>query len=249
MREKDFRRAARGALRGHWNAAVGTTLLAALLGGSSLSILGVLGNRVLQTVVKRWGQPLPPSLTASLYAIGLLSIIGLIFGGATALGLCRFNLHLVRGETARYNDLFSYYHQYFWKGFGLQFLGGLLCTLWALVLLVPGIIAGCGYAMAPYLMADNPEMGITEALRTSRQMMMGHKADYFTMNLSFFGWMLLAAFSYGIGYLWVDPYMLSAGAVFYQVLRTPPEEPMPEECGEAEIEKWLSEESEGPEKP
>ena len=40
----------------------------------------------------------------------------------------------------------------------------LLTFLWSLLFIVPGIIASYRYALAPYLMAENPDMDVMEAI-------------------------------------------------------------------------------------
>lgn len=42
------------------------------------------------------------------------------------------------------------------KALGLRLMTGLLIFLWTLLLIIPGIIAAYRYALAPYLMAENP---------------------------------------------------------------------------------------------
>ena len=45
--------------------------------------------------------------------------------------------------------------------------------------------------------------------------MQGHKFRYFRLELSFIGWAILAAFTCGIGYLFLVPYQNAAYAIFY----------------------------------
>jgi len=46
-------------------------------------------------------------------------------------------------------------------------------------------------------------------------MMKGYKGKLFVLNLSFFGWALLCSLTFGIGYLWLVPYMRSTETAFY----------------------------------
>lgn len=52
----------------------------------------------------------------------------------------------------------------------------------------------------------------------SQKLMDGNKWKLFMLQLSFFGWALLCGFTFGIGYLWLNPYMQTATAVFYDEL-------------------------------
>jgi uncharacterized membrane protein len=92
---------------------------------------------------------------------------------------------------------------------------GLLIILWSLLLVIPGIIAAYRYAMASYIMAQNPEIGALDAIERSKAMMNGNKLRLFCLQLSFIGWMLLSALTLGIGYIFLRPYMQAAYAAFY----------------------------------
>ena len=45
--------------------------------------------------------------------------------------------------------------------------------------------------MYPYILADDPDADIVDALRTSKKMTNGYKVDLFALSLTFFGWYLL----------------------------------------------------------
>lgn len=95
----------------------------------------------------------------------------------------------------------------------------ILVILWTFLLIIPGIIKSFAYAMLPYILHDNPELSVREALRKSEEMMKGHKFDLFYLMLSFLGWAVLALFTLGIGYLWLCPYMYCAMAAFYDDIK------------------------------
>ena len=50
-------------------------------------------------------------------------------------------------------------------------------------------------------------------------MMHGHKADLFILSLSFFGWLLLGAFTFGLAYIWVGPYIQATLVNFYNDIK------------------------------
>ena len=106
----------------------------------------------------------------------------------------------------------------------LGFLRTLFITLWSLLFYFPGIIAAYRYRMSLYLLLDHPEMGVMECLRTSKQMMKGHKWECFVLDLSFIGWWLLAAIPY-VGYavsIWVTPYINTTYVLYYMALAGKP---------------------------
>lgn len=49
------------------------------------------------------------------------------------------------------------------------------------------------YALATLALADRPELGAMGAIQYSKNLMRGHKARYFLLLLSFFGWSLLCS--------------------------------------------------------
>lgn len=106
----------------------------------------------------------------------------------------------------------------YWKNLVGMFLVGLFTFLWMLLFIVPGIIKAYAYAMTPYILVDNPELGPREARLKSIEMMRGHKGKLFGLELSFIGWFLLCILSLGIGFIWLAPYYQTTHAAFYHDL-------------------------------
>ena len=74
--------------------------------------------------------------------------------------------------------------------------------------------------MAPYILADNPEMDGKAALDASKKLMYGKKGRLFCLHLSFIGWIILSAFTFGILYIcYVGPYIKAAEAAFYESIK------------------------------
>lgn len=88
--------------------------------------------------------------------------------------------------------------------------------LWALIPIAGIIIIlvkSYSYNLAIYLTARK-EAGGTETITMSRRMMHGHKFDWFVLNFSFIGWLLLSIVTLGLASIYVSPYILIANAVF-----------------------------------
>lgn len=66
-----------------------------------------------------------------------------------------------------------------------------------------------------YLMQDFPQYTASQLLKSAPQLIKGHKARLFYIQLSFIPLLLLSFFSCGIGFLWVYPYMQATYANFY----------------------------------
>lgn len=85
----------------------------------------------------------------------------------------------------------------------------LFIFLWALLFVIPGIVKEFSYSMAPYILAKYPEIPAKDALKLSMKIMNGRKAELFVLYLSFIGWGILSAITFGIvGIFYVFPYML-----------------------------------------
>lgn len=91
--------------------------------------------------------------------------------------------------------------------------------LWSLLFIIPGIIKSYSYRMVPYILADNPNLGVNEAITLSRKMMDGNKFDSFVLDLSFIGWILLGTLAFVIGIFFVNPYIFATDAQLYLFLR------------------------------
>jgi hypothetical protein len=62
--------------------------------------------------------------------------------------------------------------------------------LWSLLLIVPGLIAAMRYSLAPYYLAEDPSISVTEALRRSKETMADKKMSLFMLEISFLIWLL-----------------------------------------------------------
>jgi uncharacterized membrane protein len=84
---------------------------------------------------------------------------------------------------------------------------------------IPGIIKKYSYALTPYILKDNPKLEYNSAITLSRKMMDGHKWELFYLQFSFIGWAILSCFTFGIGYLWLIPYIQTTQAAFYEEVK------------------------------
>ena len=149
----------------------------------------------------------------------VFTILHFTIGGAVTLGYVKFNLNLMDNKPASFAQLFSEFHR-LGAGFFMQLLRSVYIFLWSLLLVIPGIYAAYGYAMTPYILLENPEMTANEAITKSKELMDGNRWRLFCLEISFFGWTLLAALlTLGIGVLWLKPYMEASFAAFYREIK------------------------------
>ncbi|MFB3845228.1 MAG: DUF975 family protein [Candidatus Cloacimonadaceae bacterium] len=156
-------------------------------------------------------------------AAWLGAIISLILGGPMTLGYTKIILKVYHREPYELGQLFDGFKD-FGRSLSAYLLMLLYVFLWTLLLIVPGIIAALSYSMVFFLLAENPQLQASEALRQSKEMMVGHKWDLFRLILSFIGWIFLSILSFGIGYLWLESYIYVAYANFYYKIKGQPEE-------------------------
>lgn len=196
----DFKAEAREGLAGKWPVAVLTGFAAGLIGAGTpadMSTTSISREDLafwLEAIQDAQMSPLwPLYLTIIAVTLGyavLLLVLYITFGGAASLGYAKFNLKLVDRKPVAVSDLFSQFHR-LWQGFCMNFLIGLYIMLWKLLFVIPGIIKSYSYAMTPYILAEKPEMTVTEGINESRRIMHGNKWCLFCLDLSFLGWELL----------------------------------------------------------
>lgn len=156
---------------------------------------------------------------AGLAMQGVAQIADILLAGAFAVGLCSYFLVIAQAGETRLECLFTGFKR-FGKSFGAYFLSTLFISLWLSLLIVPGIIAAFRYAMVYFILADDEDYGPLEAITRSKEMMVGNKWKFFCLHWRFFGWGLLAtSFTFGIGYLWLVPYMQTSFAKFYEDIK------------------------------
>ena len=215
MTASDYRAKAREILSGKWGMAILITLVAAILGGLATNASGSIQFKNDVGDLKNLPDIIRTYLIVAASIGGVLGIIQFVIGGTVQLGYCKYLLKLHDGGDGKVKDLFSEFNR-FGDGFILRLLTGLYVFLWSLLFVIPGIVAAYKYAMAPFIMAENPGMTANEAITASKEMMDGHKFELFCLELSFLGWSILNIFTLGIGSLWLNPYMNAAYAAFYR---------------------------------
>ena len=136
-----------------------------------------------------------------------------------AVGVCNFFIKAPYGER-NFSLLFSSFKSgKYGKAIGTMFMVGLFTFLWSLLFFIPGIVKAYSYRMAPYIIADNPDLTWREAIDRSKQMTKGHKWRMFVLDLSWIGWGILAAITC-VGYFFLAPYVEATNAQLYFVLRS-----------------------------
>lgn len=158
------------------------------------------------------------SYALTMAATGVMIVGSLIVMGTLETGVALVFLKLSYREPAEVKDLFQPF-QNFVNTFFAGLLVNLFTFLWSLLFLIPGIIKAIAYSQTYYILCDHPEYTGTEAIRASREMMRGHKGEYFVLQLSFLGWFLLSSLTFGLLLFYVIPYYQSTMTEYYRYLK------------------------------
>ena len=164
---------------------------------------------------------LPSSkIKISLGGLGLVGfLLSILVFNPLIVGCYRFFLQNSRGP-AKLNELGAGFRGDWGNVVLVMFLKNLFLALWTMLFIIPGIVKAYAYRMVPYILKEHPELSGTQAITLSRRMMKGHKGDAFVLDLSFIGWILLSALTFGILHLfYVGPYIQATDAELYKVVR------------------------------
>lgn len=175
---------------------------------------------------------------------GIVQLLLSLYGIVVSFGYTSYSLRLARGEQPNYRNLLDGFatagrvleagifvgiFTFLWallgavpyivvlilsivmESYGMMFLAAIL----AFFMLFMVVIASLRYQLTYFFLLDNPEMKPLEAIRHSKEAMRGWLGAAFMLDLSFFGWLLLVPFTFGILSLWLTPYQRAAQANFY----------------------------------
>lgn len=207
---KFFRDAAWAQLKGNWGHAVLFTLVFFLI-NIALGTFGVISELISAGVISEVVDSLWLELLD--FLLSLFVVLPLSYGLSVSF------LEYVRTNDLNIGRMFDAFKANYGRVIGVSLLEGLVCLLGLVVLIVPGVIFAIAVSMSFYILKDNPELGVIDVIKRSIQMMKGHKMEYFCLGLSFIGWIILGILTLGIGSLWINPYIYTANAHFYEYVK------------------------------
>lgn len=169
---------------------------------------------------------------AGVGSLGLL--IGIFLFGPLEVG-CRSFFRKNLRDPEDLDELKTGFVPKYWRNVGAQLLASLFISLGLLVFIIPGIILEYAFAMVPYILAEDNDIGPMDAIRKSYAMMKGHKWELFVLDLSFIGWAILGVLTLGLLFIfYVEPYYYSTHAAYWEDLKARTgnlntvEEPLPQ---------------------
>ena len=163
-------------------------------------------------------------------AMAILGLIAIIIGlvrlvcaplRVTLSGMYR---ELVHGNNMELDKEFSYvfknaFDKNYWQKLLLTLVKSILLSLLYLLLIIPGVVFSYKWRFTHFIMMENPEISFSDAMRTSDKITKGHKWELFVLDLSFLGWFLLVAVTFGIAGIYVGPYYNTTIALYYENFR------------------------------
>ena len=234
-----FKQKAREALKGNWQ----TALLVTFFSGALVTLEDVLTSLNLPNpYLLAYGQT--DRYVVQLLSISRLnwalmtavSVLALLLTPALQVGCNQYFLRRLQSEQPTLLEGLFSRMRILLKALWLYILMGVRIFLWSLLFFVPGILAALRYSMAPYYLADNPELTAGQAIEKSKESMKNMKGSYFLLIISFVGWTLLAnvlqmllmdingvaaLVAAQCAQLLISTYMTASCAAFYRTVSTP----------------------------
>ena len=206
----ELRAQAREQLDGKWGTFVLMTFLMYVI-SAILQIPGSVGDLL---------KVLSPENMLASESMSSISVVLSLLALPLSWGLTVSLLRNHREESVDLENLFDGFRRdRYVRVFCALFLVNLFTFLWALLLIIPGIMKAFSYALTPYILLDEPELTAKQAIARSSEIMEGRRWKLFCLYFSFIGWGILSVLTFGIGFLWLLPYMNASFAAFYEDAR------------------------------
>ena len=147
-----------------------------------------------------------------------------VISGPVQYSVCKMYTGAARGRIQKLDlkEFKSGFRDDFGGNFILSFLSNIIPCLWALIPLAGPFIAiykFYSYAMCFYIKADHPEYNWKRCLKESNAMMTGHRFEFWFLQFSFIGWVIISSWTAGLGFYWLTPYEQMTYANYYVALR------------------------------
>lgn len=178
-------------------------------------------ERALAHLKDNWGYGILVSFIfmaiLGLGAGGSVGVLVLLFESALTIGYNQtFVNHALNGEGYKIETLFiGFTDGKLDRNLLLSLLKNIFILLWSLLFIIPGIIKLYAYKASEYIAYLHPEYSWKECLDKSREVMDGNKGRLFLLHLSFIGWYILAMMTFGIGFIFLLPYVKAAETEFF----------------------------------
>lgn len=207
---------AKESLKGQYWYAFGVTILVSVIVGLASSVFVAISTVMNMNAAN--GSTGASALAVVIFYLLYFAVIFLV-ALPLSIGMIRFFLNVCKGEKAQVSDLTYAYKSNLGNVILMLLKEIVFIWLWSLLFLIPGIIKTYQYFMIEYMVADNANLDRKRAFEITKAAMKGNKWRTFVLGLSFIGWILLCSITFGIGYLFLAPYMSATYAQYYLELK------------------------------
>ncbi|NLW88569.1 MAG: DUF975 family protein [Clostridiaceae bacterium] len=122
--------------------------------------------------------------------------------------IINFSMHFYQSDRGIDSEQFLFL-------FVERFFTSVLVLLVCYVFIIPVVVfiqmnRAYAYKFCDFILSENPGMRASDALDQAKQMSKGIKGDMFLLDMTFFGWGLLSASTFGLLEIWLTPYRSAA---------------------------------------
>lgn len=240
-----LKNAAKDKLDGKYGGAVLILLLSSLISHAASLLIGSVGSATVHSVFYAFGSDAACHAVSAVFKI--LLIVAEIICAVMNAGITLYFLNIACGQPFSVRNLFYGFQVDSQKSLAIA-AALLLCQVlclrpfeylvqnllttrdlkwlpWAAAALIIGLCVylpvALGIALSFYLMLDFPQKSAREILSLCWRMMKGKRCRLLYLELSFLPLIFLCVLSFGIGFLWLEPYMQMTYTCFYLDLMSP----------------------------
>lgn len=243
----ELKNAAKDKLDGKYGSAILILFVSAAISTGITFIINSIANVTANTIYFTSGNE--TTVDVIYFVFDLILLAANILLGVMNAGITLSFLNMACGQPYRLKDLFYGFqtdskkilmisaahalcqavclwpYQYLLQQYMRDYNGQwLLYTAIALVIgLCIYVPVSLGISLAYYFLFDFPQYEGRETLALCWRMMKGHRGRLFLMELSFVPLILLCILSFGVGFLWLNPYMQMTYTRFYLDMMNPVE--------------------------
>lgn len=241
----ELKNAAKDRLDGRYTGAILIFVMSALINRLASSLIDSIGGTTLNSIANTSGSMTAYYIVTAVFYV-LLVIADIICAVMNA-GIALYFLNLACGQPFSFINLFYGFQNDSKKSLiiaSAMVLCQVVC-LWPFQYMIqnlvqtrdiswlyyalPALVVGLcvyvpislGISLSFYLMLDFPQYSAKEILSLCWRTMRGQRRRLFLLELSFLPLMLLCVLSFGIGLLWLQPYMQMTYTFFFLDLMNP----------------------------
>ena len=145
-------------------------------------------------------------------------LLSFLLAGPLQLGMCIYFLNILYDRPVTIGNLAEGFKPLV-KVLLIYLIISVATILGFILLIIPGFIIALGFSMTFYLIAENPELSVEDALKESWALTDGYKWELFELHLRFIPWYILGVICLVVGIFVVMPWHYLTVANYYDYLK------------------------------